>query len=181
MKNCKRAIKYFTIMEYDKEQEYLRSMHQKGWKFTGVTFPCIYRFESCEPCDVVYQLDYNAEGINNLSEYIQMFRDCGWEFICNFAGYSYFRKPVSEMQDEEEIFNDDNSKLEMLKRVFKGRMIPLLIIFACIICPQLLLQATTPTTAGNIIFITYCILFILYVSIFVSTWIHYNRLKNRNR
>ena len=156
-------------------------MHQKGWKFTGVTFPGFYHFVSCEPCDVVYQLDYNAEGLNHMGEYIQMFRDCGWEFICNFVGYSYFRKPVSEMQDEEEIFNDDASKLEMLKRVFKGRMIPLLIIFAGIICPQLLLQAINPTPASNVIFIAYSAVFVLYVSIFVSTWIHYNRLKKRSK
>ena len=31
MKNQKRVFKYFTIMEYEAEQEYLRKQHQAGW------------------------------------------------------------------------------------------------------------------------------------------------------
>lgn len=47
----------------------------------------------CTPEDVVYQLDYNEEGLTHKDEYVQMFRDCGWEYIQDFGGYSYFRKP----------------------------------------------------------------------------------------
>ena len=41
--------------------------------------PCLYVFEKCTPEDVVYQLDYknNAE----TSNYFQIFRDYGWEYI----------------------------------------------------------------------------------------------------
>ena len=47
-----------------------------------------------------------------------MFADCGWEYLQDFAGYSYFRKPVAEMKGEEAIFCDDASRLEMMRRVF---------------------------------------------------------------
>ena len=33
------------------------------------------------------------------------------------------------MKEEEEIFFDDSSKLEMMQRIFKGRMIPMFIVF----------------------------------------------------
>lgn len=40
-----------------------------------------YTFESCPPEDVIYQLDYNKEGLDHKDEYIQMFQDCGWEYV----------------------------------------------------------------------------------------------------
>lgn len=32
----KRQFKWFTIFEYEKEQDYLREMHRSGWKFIKV-------------------------------------------------------------------------------------------------------------------------------------------------
>ena len=125
----KQEVKFYTITEYDKEQQYLTKRHKEGWKFTGVTGIGQYHFERCEPEDVVYQLDYNQEGNCNKAEYTKMFEDCGWEYITTYVGYSYFRKPVSAMKEEEEIFFDDSSKLEMMQRIFRGRMIPMFITF----------------------------------------------------
>lgn len=125
----KQEFKYFTITEYDKEQQYLTRRHKEGWKFIKVTGIGQYHFEKCEPEEVIYQLDYNQEGNCNQAEYTQMFADCGWEYITTYVGYSYFRKPVAAMNGEEEIFFDDSSKLEMMQRIFKGRMIPMFIVF----------------------------------------------------
>ncbi len=33
-----------------------------------------------------------------------MFEDCGWEYLKEFAGYTYFRKPAEKMEKEENIF-----------------------------------------------------------------------------
>ena len=48
----------------------------------------------------------------------------------DFNGYCYFRKPMAMMQQKEEIFCDDTSRLEMMQRIFYGRIIPLIAIFA---------------------------------------------------
>lgn len=133
MKDTKTEFKYFTIPEWKEEQDYLRQQHQNGWEFVGVNFIGFYHFEKCEPADVIYQLDYNPDGRAHKKEYIQMFRDCGWEYLQDFVGYSYFRKAVSEMNDEEEIFCDDSSRLDMMKRVLRGRMLPLLPLFLLIV------------------------------------------------
>ena len=85
--------KYFTIFAYEKEQEYLRKMHRAGWKFVRVGGFGLYHFEECEPEDVIYQLDYNPQRTEQKEEYIQMFADCGWEYLQDYAGYSYFRSP----------------------------------------------------------------------------------------
>ena len=87
---------------------------------------CVYHFVPCEPEDVVYQLDYNPEGWAHRAEYLQMFRDCGWEYLQDYLGYAYFRKPAAAMRgEEEEIFSDDASRLQMLRHVFRWRVIPL--------------------------------------------------------
>lgn len=164
-------FRFFTIPEYEKEQDWLRKEHNEGWEFYGVTFPGFYHFRKCEPKDVIYQLDYNPEGNQNKSSYIQIFQDCDWEYIADFMGYTYFRKPVEEMYyGEEEIFSDDASKLEMSRRVFKGRMLPMLIIFFSIIIPQLTMQLAHFIRP---IFYIYSTLFILYVVIFAWYGIQY--------
>ncbi len=141
MGNSKKVLKFFTIPQYQQEEDYLSAMSEKGWKFIRVTLPGLYHFEKCEPKKVTYRLDYNLDGIRNKAEYVQMFSDCGWEYIGGVAGYSYFRKECEAGEEREEIFCDDASRLDMMKRVFIGRIIPLVIIFAAIIVPQLILNA----------------------------------------
>ena len=87
--NYRKCMKYFTIFEYEKEEKYLREMHKDGWKFLKVSGLGTYHFEKCTPEDVVYQLDYNKDGIKHKDEYLQMFSDCGWEHLQEFAGYFF--------------------------------------------------------------------------------------------
>ena len=133
MSELKKEFRWFNIMEYEKEENYLSKRHQEGWKFKRVTFPGVYTFERCEPEKVIYQLDYNKEGIKHQMEYVRMFEDCGWEYLTEFDGYNYFRKPADKMQQKEEIFCDDISCLDMMNRIFRGRVIPLIVIFCCLV------------------------------------------------
>ena len=136
----KKEFKYFTIFQYEQEQEYLRDMHKHGWKLSKIGGIGMYHFEECEPEDVVYQLDYNQEGRKNPEEYYAMFSDCGWEHLFDFAQYSYFRKRKVEMEGDEEIFCDEQSKQDMMDRVYKGRLVPLLIIFIMCLLPTFILN-----------------------------------------
>lgn len=183
MSDRKTEFRFFTIMEYEKEQEYLREMHQAGWKFAAVTFPGFYHFEKGIPEDVVYQLDYNQEGIAHKEEYVQMFQDCGWEYLTDFVGYSYFRKPVSGLREEEGIFCDDSSRLEMMKRVFQGRMLPLLAVFLCVIVPQLCFQFQTEqwNRWNYILTALYAALLVLYILIFAQFGLQYWNFKQKVR
>lgn len=173
----KRVFKVFTIIEYEKEQEYLRSMHKSGWRLVKVSGLCIYDFEECAPEDVIYQLDYNQEGLAHKEEYIQMFRDCGWEYIQDYFGYSYFRKPAAEGEEAEEIFGDEGSKQQMLERVFKGRLVPLFAVFSCILVPQFASSIARGRVwvAGSL-----GAVILLYVAIFFGFTVKYMQHKSRN-
>ena len=174
----KKVFKFFSITQHVKEQEYLRSMHQLGWKLVKTTGIGMYHFEACEPEDVIYQLDYNAEGLANKDEYVRMFEDCGWEYIQEFVGYSYFRKPAAKgTAKDEEIFCDDESRAQMMERVFKGRLIPLLVIFFVVFIPQFFMNVTTRKSLG--IAITLGAMLLVYMSIFVTFTVQYVKLRNR--
>lgn len=182
MKSTKSEIRFFDVMDYEKEAAYLSKMHSKGWKFVFVSFPGIYRFVKCQPEDARYQLDYNADGIQNKEEYQKMFEDMGWEYLLDFVGYSYFRKPVTEENCDEEIFCDDDSRWEMVKRVFRGRVIPLLVIFFLAILPTLLMGLVNYGNPENIFYellIPAIILCILYVSIFIRFTVKYINFKRK--
>ncbi|MBQ4524201.1 MAG: DUF2812 domain-containing protein [Lachnospiraceae bacterium] len=178
MRNRKMELKFFTVPEWKKEQEYLRKQHKKGWKFTKVNFVC-YHFEKCEPEDVVYQTDYNPEGRAHKEEYVQMFRDCGWEYLQDSFGFSYFRKSASETNPNEEIFCDDASRIEMMKRVFKGRMIPLLSIFFLIILPQISMQSRGDMMFHHIMAGFYIVMFVLYIVAFIMFGVQFWKLTNK--
>lgn len=173
MREKKTEFRYFTISEWKQEEQYLRERHNQGWRLTHVTGICLYHFERCAPEDVVYQLDYNPDGMSHKDEYVRMFMDCGWEYLCDYVGYSYFRKPVSQMQSgDEEIFCDEQSRLDMLRRVFRGRMVPLIVIFLCCICTQLVVQRT-----NDLIFCCFAALFVVYLAIFIKFAVCYWKLK----
>lgn len=161
----KKETKYFNIMQHEEEQAYLREMHKHGWKFVRVTGIGTYHFEECEPEDVVYQLDYNQEGLSHKEEYVQMFKDCGWEYLQDYCGYSYFRKPAAEMKEDEGIFCDDSSRLEMMQRVFKVRLIPLLVVFCLLLIPGFI---RTIGEGETLLACVFAALLLAYLGIFIA-------------
>lgn len=129
-----------TIADYDREAFYLREMHAKGWKLRKVSYSILlfavkYTFEKCQSEQVSYQLDFYPMKKSERASYLQLFKDCGWEHITNFNGFSYFRKAHSEIESdaEFEIYNDAAGKLAMVKRILTMRILPILLLFAALL------------------------------------------------
>ena len=175
----KKQFKWFTIFEYEKEQDYLREMHKSGWKFVKVKGLGMYYFEKCVPEDVVYQLDYNKDGLSHKEEYLKMFDDCGWEYIQDYAGYSYFRKSVAEDGVAEEIFCDEESRFQMMQRVMKGRMLPLLLLFFATLLPLFLISLLSTHNYFIASFVGGVL--VVYLVIFATYFVKYNQYKNNKK
>ncbi|CAM1658478.1 hypothetical protein SORA22_03660 [Streptococcus oralis] len=129
-----------TIADYDREALYFREMHAKGWKLKEVTYSNLvvavkYTFEKCQPEQVSYQLDFYPMKKSERASYLQLFKDCGWEHITDFNGFSYFRKLHSgiESDAEFEIYNDAVGKLAVVKRILTRRMLPILLLFLALL------------------------------------------------
>lgn len=140
MMEKKVVYRIFTIADYDREALYFREMHAKGWKLRKVSYSILlfavkYTFEKCHPEQVSYQLDFYPMEKSERASYLQLFKDCGWEHITDFNGFSYFRKLHSgiESDTEFEIYNDAAGKLAMVKRILTRRMLPILLLFLALL------------------------------------------------
>ena len=129
-----------TIADYDREALYLRKMHAEGWKLRKVSYSILlfavkYTFEKCQPEQVSYQLDFYPMKKSERASYLQLFKDCGWEHITDFNGFSYFRKAHFEIESdaEFEIYNDATGKLAVVKRILTRRMLPILLLFLALL------------------------------------------------
>ena len=134
------VYRIFTIADYEREALYFREMHAKGWKLREVSYSILlfavkYTFEKCHPEQVSYQLDFYPMEKSERASYLQLFKDCGWEHITDFNGFSYFRKLHSgiESDTEFEIYNDAAGKLAMVKRILTMRMLPILLLFSALL------------------------------------------------
>ena len=140
MMEKKIVYRIFTIADYEREALYFREMHAKGWKLRKVSYSILlfavkYTFEKCQPEQVTYQLDFYPMKKSERASYLQLFKDCGWEHITDFNGFSYFRKLHSgiESDAEFEIYNDAAGKLAMVKRILTRRMFPILLLFLALL------------------------------------------------
>ena len=140
MMEKKIVYRIFTIADYEREALYFREMHAKGWKLRKVSYSILlfavkYTFEKCQPEQVSYQLDFYPMEKSERASYLQLFKDCGWEHITDFNGFSYFRKLHSgiESDAEFEIYNDAAGKLAMVKRILTRRMFPILLLFLALL------------------------------------------------
>lgn len=172
--------RFFSIVEYVQEGEWLTEMARKGYRLVSVSGIGKYTFEEAEPEEVVYQLDFNQDGIRNKAEYIQMFRDCGWEYLFDYFGYSYFRKAAAEMEGEESIFCDEESRKDMIRRVYHGKILPLLCLFLVLVVPQTVMWAYRmhEGTLEMAMFVCYVIMFAVYAFILCSFGGKYFRYMN---
>lgn len=125
-----KKIRFFNVFEYDLEEEYLREMHQKGYAYLNLSMIGVYEFNKTEPEDMIYKLDYpgNFRNQQDRDDYLQMFKDSGWEYLGQKYQYTYFRRKAID-GIELDIFSDNETRKQNLKGIFKDRFLPVLIIF----------------------------------------------------
>lgn len=157
----KSVYRIFTIADYDREALYFREMHAKGWKLRKVSYSILlfavkYTFEKCQPEQVSYQLDFYPMKTSERTSYLQLFKDCGWEHITDFNGFSYFRKAHSEIESdaEFEIYNDATGKLDMVHRILRLRVLPVLFFLSMLIPLFLKLLSERDVFSGLVFLLT---------------------------
>ena len=176
----KSVYRIFTIADYDREALYFREMHAKGWKLRKVSYSILlfavkYTFEKCQPEQVSYQLNFYPMRTSERTSYLQLFKDCGWEHITDFNGFSYFRKAHSEIESdaEFEIYNDATGKLDMVHRILRLRLLPVLFFLSMLIPLFLKLLSERDVFSGLVFLLTImdCVLlFALVIQISYIFW-----------
>lgn len=175
MSTRKYVLRFWTISDYLEEEIWLRKMHMQGWKFSKFTAPCFYTFESCEPEDVIYRLDYKNR--TESDDYMRMVEDYGWEYAGKCLGWLYFRKPASQTENEGdgEIFSDNASRIGMVEHIVKTRLLPFAVIFLCCVIPNSINAFSG--RMGWFFSIFWGIMFVLYVYIIIHCGLKLRRMR----
>lgn len=181
MNSRKTVIRFFTIADYEEEEVWLHNQHKNGWKLSKMIPPCFYIFEKCTPEDMAYRLDYknNAE----TSNYFQIFRDYGWEYIGRCLGWLYFRKPLSETdcKQDSEIFSDNESRIDMIDHVVKTRLLPCLIIFLCCVLPNLSRSIEISDPFATVFTVVFSVLTLIYLYLLIYCGLKLRKLRRKYR
>jgi len=172
----------FMLPDYEEEEKFLREKHNAGLAFEKVKTPGFYYFSECEPEDVIYKLDFNPQKEKE-EAYLQMYADYGWEYIQEMNGYNYFKKSAAaaEADGDDEIFNDNQSKLDMLQRSFRMKMLPILVVFLLIIIPEAsyIIEGTEATPLGIVCSLLSAVALILYVWIVARCMAGFQKLRKK--
>ena len=110
--NSRVEFRIFTVVDLDKEEEYLHEMHLKGWRYRTSRFGLFY-FDQCQPNDVIYCI-YDSRFLKKYKRELQDFRNRGWELI--ETGFcSILRKPVSDMLSEDQVYMAKGLRWEVMR------------------------------------------------------------------
>ena len=177
----KTVFHIFTIADYEDEEMWLSEQHANGWKIVKMIPPCFYVFESCEPSDVIYKLDFRNS--RHDPEYMQMLDDFGWEYFGQCFGWLYFRKPADDAVSEGdgELFSDNESRVDFVSRIVKTRLLPLTIIFLCCVIPNLVRSVSGGFSDrwGAFFGAVFGILFIIYVYLIVHCGLKLKSIRDK--
>jgi len=109
-------FRWFWTWQDEAEEKWLGTMSQKGYHLISVSMPGFYTFSVSEPRNYIYRLDYQTFHKKDRQEYLQLFRDAGWEHIGEMSAWQYFGKEVKPGETTE-IFTDVESKITKYRRV----------------------------------------------------------------
>ena len=115
-------FKLFWAWQDEEEEAWLHAMSTRGLHLQALPFPTIYKFEVDNPRNDYYRMDYIVDKKDYLN-YLQLFRDTGWEHIGEMGGWQYFRT-AAEGSSIPEIYTDNDSKAQKYQR-----LITILIVF----------------------------------------------------
>ena len=163
--NSRVEFRIFTIVDLDKEEEYLHEMHLKGWKFKSNRFGFFY-FDQCQPDDVIYCI-YDSRFLKKYKHELQDFRDRGWELI--ERGFcSIFRKPASDLLPEDQVYMSKGLRWEVMR--YRLRSCAATFLGGLVVCMSLFKEELS---------MSFFIIFLLYAFLIFYLIYGYFRLKRK--
>ncbi len=172
-RETKTVVKLFLVWQDEDEERWLEQMSREGWhlKRGGIVF----RFVKGAPSQTRYRLDYLRGVGRKLEEYFTLFADSGWEHVCSFANWHYFR---SNDAAAPEVFTDTESRAAKYRRV-----LTVLVAVLCLNLLQLFTHSARERAAahgyGWVIVVWGSVLLLLTYAV-VRTWLRIRRLRRQS-
>lgn len=175
-----KKYKLFFVSDMDEEAEYLHSMSEKGLHFVSKN-GIQYEFKKDVAKNYYYHLGYYEKDIRDPQQYVENYKDAGWENIYHEKGefdgvWNYFR---TELEDgrKAEIFSDRMSRIALYKRLLTSwrsllTMLAICSVFILGLLAFLVLgvNASSITTIGicvsGVILLLILAVFVLYLRLY---------------
>jgi len=176
--------RWFWPWQDEKEEAWLEEMSLTGWHLKSVHLPCVYTFDKGEPCRKIYRLDYMLVKKEKLDEYLQIFRDAGWEYVGEMSNWRYWGKRVLD-GEAPEIFTDNESKIKKYQRML-GVMVFFLVFLSFIGFNMFMNQAWAELNNVPLISVIYFLAMLfyavvipIYVVVVIKLVMRINQLKRK--
>lgn len=113
------------IIDFKKEEDYLRDMAKQGWEMVHYNFCKMYTFEKIRPEARNYRIDYQTfKKKADYMAYLTLFEDSGWQHVSGNRGSGvHFFLAKNGMDLDSDIFSDDSSRNERHKRLYSQAMV----------------------------------------------------------
>lgn len=167
--NVIRKYKLFWAWQDEKEEAWLRQMSQEGLHLVSLGFPGFYNFTPGEPANYVYRMDFITDS-KDRANYLQLFKDAGWEHLGHMGGWQYFRTLAGE-GELPEIYSDPDSKIQKYRR---------LLAYLTIFLPISIILFTRGSESPGypIIQVVYAVLMVVYTFAVVNILGRISKLKH---
>ena len=158
-------FRIFTILNLDKEEEYLHEMHLKGWKYGRNCFGFFY-FDQCQPEDVIYRI-YDSRFLKKYKHELQDFRNRDWELI-GAGSCSILRKSSSDLLPEDQVYMSKGLRWAVIQ--YRLRLCATTFLGGLVVCMSLFREDLS---------ISFFIIFVLYALLISYLIYGYFRLKRK--
>ena len=148
-KSMKRCFKLFWAWQEEREAQWLQQMALRGWSLKEVQ-GIRYTFERWVPEKVVYRLDFKESATGELEEYLQLYREAGWECVTRLGNWFYFKRPAGA-GTEAELYTDNASRLERYRAQLRMMLIAGLpvYLFSVVLYPPVLYPLIVRSSVGG--------------------------------
>ena len=165
--NSRVEFRIFTILDLDKEEEYLHEMHLKGWRYRTSRFGFFY-FDQCQSDDIIYRI-YDSRFLKKYKQELQDFRNRGWELI--ETGFcSILRKSSSDLLPEDQVYMSKDFRWAVMR--YRLRSCTATFLGGLVVCMSLFREDLS---------MSFFIIFVLYAFMISYLIYGYFRLKRKYR
>ena len=139
----KKVWNFFTIAQWEEEEQWLNSMARNGWNLVRIDFLVRYVFERGTAGEYLYKLDLpdNLEHGMDEQQYCDFLKECGIDVVCRLKQWLYLRNKAADGPFNEK--GDNLSRLKMTNKAYDYAiriLSTLLRVFTLLLCGVILLQ-----------------------------------------
>ena len=130
-KNIKYVPSGGLLLSEEKDMKRLSKLAKEGWILESFE-KLSYKLRKGEPEDAIYCVDYN-EDKDDLEEYLSLFENSEWKYVCSFDGYYFFKAPKGTKPiytDKETLSLKYEKQYKLMKQAVIGTVA---LVFVCIL------------------------------------------------